>query len=150
MILLPYRMKMPGVVLVVCGLVLSYANMVKHFEFKSLTIPVLAVFSWFSDAKLFVIMRSNLTNEIAITAVLAGLVLLVFSKEKDEAEGIMALRYRAMFTASIIHMVYLFLITFFTYGLAYIIMITAGTVSIFLIYLAIFNMMLKSFRRKAG
>jgi apolipoprotein N-acyltransferase len=140
--LLHYRFKFPGALLFVSGAVLCYLNMVRGFRFEWLTCPVFAVCSSFAKTKFFTLTRSNLTNEIAVILVLAGLFLMVFSQEKNETEKTMSLRFVSMLYAFFIQLVYYVFCTIFFYGISYVVMLCLGMVTLFIFYLVIFRVLL--------
>jgi hypothetical protein len=140
--LLPPQCKFAGIVVVVSGATLGYLCFVGHVEISWLRGPVFALISWFTRPRFLVISQTNLTNELALSLMLIGLCLIIFSREKNECREIAQLRHRSMFYASLAQLAYYGVCIWFMFGLGFIIAAALGIVFLFVFHLAIFNYLL--------
>lgn len=117
--LLPRRFRPGGHALVVAGVTL--ATMRFHFGIKLawLEVPVFAVRSVYLQNQSMRMIRNNLTEELAGLLLLAGLVLVAFSREEREDTGVRERRYRALLQASYLSVSMVALGLLFFYGIAY-------------------------------
>jgi hypothetical protein len=146
--LLPPECKSAGAVTALAGAALCGACFAGHMEISWLRAPVFALLSWFAKPKFLTLSSSNLTNEIALFLILAGLCMMVFSREKDENPEIAALRHRSMFCASLAQSAYFGICVWFTFGLGFILALLIGIVLLFAFHLAIFHYSLLYRRKK--
>jgi hypothetical protein len=100
--------------------------------------PVFAVYSSFLETKTFETFRTNVADEITLILILAGLSLIVFSKEKHEAEGMDALRLKALFMALILNNLFLLFSILFIFGTGFIAMLVLNIFSFVILYLVFF------------
>jgi uncharacterized Tic20 family protein len=77
--------------------------------------PVFAIFSVFLETKFFAIFRTNIADELILLTLLAGLGLIIFSKEKNETEELDLLRLKALAKAGISNLIFLFVSVLFIY-----------------------------------
>lgn len=112
-LLLSYRWKIAGIVLLSIGVFLAITYFWFDFRFK---IPVFAVYSVFLETKTFEVIRTNFADELILLFLLAGLGLVVFSKEKNETQGLDEFRMKAFARAWIANVVFLILSVLFIYG----------------------------------
>ncbi|HPR27019.1 MAG TPA: hypothetical protein PLG29_11695 [Lentimicrobium sp.] len=134
-LLLPYRWKLPGMILSSAGVLL--AVLFTWFDFR-LKIPVFAVYSAFLETKMFVTFRTNFSDELTLLTLLTGLALVAFSKEKNEQQGFDLIRLKAMFRAAMVNTAFLFLSVLFIYGSGFMAVLVANLFSFFVLYLLFF------------
>lgn len=134
-LLLSYRWKIPGMILSFAGVLL--AVMFTWFDFR-LKIPVFAVYSAFLETKMFVVFRTNFSDELTMLTLLTGLALIAFSKEKTEMEGFDLIRMKAMFRAAMVNTAFLFLSLLFIYGSGFMAVLVANLFTFFVLYLLFF------------
>jgi len=142
-LLLPYFWKMAGVVLSVSGTISALLYSLFDFRFK---MPVFAVYSSYLETKFFTSIRTNFAEELTLLLLIAGLSLVIFSKEKEEYEGLEKLRLKALARALLLNNVFLFVSTLFVFGTGYITILVLNVISFQLLYLLFFYLA----KRKAG
>ncbi|MCU0289434.1 MAG: hypothetical protein MUF15_23935, partial [Acidobacteria bacterium] len=103
---LSHRWKWAGAVIFIAGLISAACYIWFDFRFK---VPVFAVYSSFLETKFFAVFRTNFSEELTLLLLISGLSLIIFSKEKNEFEGLDLIRFRALFRALIVNNVLLFL-----------------------------------------
>ena len=91
--LLSYKFKLPGILLVLAGAVLTFFYFGFDFRFE---MPVLAVFSSFMESRFFTTFRTNFADELIMLLFLSGLFMLSFSAEKHEPDSYKSLRIKAL------------------------------------------------------
>ena len=133
--LLSYRWKLPGIILTSAGVLL--AVLFTWFDFR-LKIPVFAVYSAFLETKMFVVFRTNFSDELTLLTLLTGLALIAFSKEKTEMEGFDLIRMKAIFRAAMVNTAFLFLSLLFIYGSGFMAVLVVNLFSFFVFYLLFF------------
>lgn len=133
--LLPYRWKIAGMVLACAGTISAIIYIFFDFSFK---VKVFAVYSSFLATKYFTSFKTNFSDELTLLLLIIGLSLIVFSKEKNETEGLHALRYKALAKALIANTIFLFLSVLFIYGSGFIAILVVNIFSPFIFYLIFF------------
>lgn len=134
-LLLPYRWKLAGIFLVSIGVVLAIIFFWFDFRFK---IPVFAVYSVYLKTKMFVTFQTNFADELILLLLISGLGLLIFSRERNEFEGIDLIRFRAFAKALIANFALLLFSVLFIYGSAFLAMLVVNILSFFVFYLCFF------------
>ena len=133
--LLPYRWKLVGWLLVLSGIVLA----ILYFWFEiRFTMPVFAVFSSYLENKFFVTFPTNVTDDLILLLLISGFGFVMFSKEKTESENLDLIRASALAKASIANIVFLLLSLFFIYGNGFIAIMVINLFSVSLFYLFFF------------
>ena len=69
---------------------------------------------------------------------ISGLALIVFTKEKNETEGLDSIRFRAFFRALTANTIFLLLSVIFVYGSGFIAILVVNIFSLFIFYLLFF------------
>lgn len=144
--LFPYRSRWGGYVAILAGLFSGYlyfwGGRPAFFE-----IPVFAVVTSYAETRWFVFAKTNALDEMAVVFILAGLMLIAFSKERNEDRRLDQIRIRSLFysvyaTISIWILLYLTVFGWPT------IILSAGIFILFLLtYILIFNSSLIRLRR---
>jgi hypothetical protein len=111
-LLFPFYARFIGAVLLLTGIIAGYLYFLggKPPIFET---NVFALVSVYVETRYFVIIRTNLLDEIAAIAIVTGLVFISFSKEKHEKEEYQAFRLKALIKAvysSIVLWILLFLL----------------------------------------
>ena len=135
--LLPYRWKLAGIFLLIAGTVSAIFYIWFDFRFKA---PVFAVYSSFLETKLFSVFRTNFSEELTLLLLISGLSLVIFSKEKNEFEGLDLIRSRALFKALAVNNILLFLSVLLIYGSGFIAILVINIFSFFIFYLLFFHL----------
>jgi hypothetical protein len=133
--LLPYRLKIAGMVLAFAGAISAIIYLFFDYKFK---IPVFAVYSSFLATKYFTSFKTNFLDELTLLLLISGLALIVFTKERNETEGLDSFRFRAIFRALIANTVFLLLSVMFVYGSGFFAILVVNIFSLFIFYLLFF------------
>jgi FlaA1/EpsC-like NDP-sugar epimerase len=80
----------------------------------------------------------NLTNELALSGITIGLLMIVFTKEKVEDEYISMLRLKSLQWAVLLSYVILFIINFSFYGLTFLILLVYNLWTTLIVFIVIF------------
>jgi len=134
-LLLPYRWKFAGILLVCLGTGLAVPYLFFDFRFS---MPVFAVFSSFMETKIFATFRTNFADELTLLLLVAGFSLIVLSKEKHETEKYDDLRLRSLFKAMLVNTVFMLFSLLFIYGAGFLAVLVFNLVSLQLFYLVFF------------
>ena len=136
MVLFPNGLKKIGWLLVAAGLALLVAYFT--FDFR-VSLPVFAIVSVYFDTKLFAIFQTNVADELIMICLLAGLMLVAFSREKEESSQIERIRGLAMSRAAFYNGLFLLVAIVFFYGQAFIAALLLNMCSLFVVYIVIFS-----------
>lgn len=139
-LLLPYQWKLAGIVLALTGTISAIIYIIFDYKFK---MPVFAVYSSYLETKMFESFRTNVADEITLILILAGLSLIVFSREKHEHEGLDEIRLKALFRALIVNNLFLLFSIMFIFGTGFIAALVFNVFSFLLLYLAFFYWQVK-------
>lgn len=107
------------------------------FEIK-LELPVFAVSSYFMEHRMFVTFSTNAADEITLLFLIGGLALITFSKERQEDETVVQMKYRAMTKALMFNTFFLLFCILFIYGGGFVAMLIINLFSVFILYLGFF------------
>lgn len=133
--MLPYKYKIPGIMLVAGGLVLAVLYFTIRLRFE---LPVLALISSYMETRFFATFKTNFADETILLLLLIGLSLWVFSKEKRETANLHNLRIKALVMALITDLVILLFSVLFFYGGAFVAVLVLNLVFPFVLYLVYF------------
>jgi len=133
--LLPFPFKLAGLFLTLGGIAMAVLYI--WFDFRFI-MPVFAVFSSFVETKMFATFRTNFADELAMLLLIAGLGLIVFSKEKNETENLTLVRNKALAKASIANTVFLLFSILFVYGSGFIGILVLNLFAFSIFYLIFF------------
>ncbi len=145
MSLIPRQFKWLGLILIVIAGFLYF-----YFDWYNirLEVPVFAVYSSFMRTRYFVFSRTNFTDELTLLLALAGFMMIVFSKEKNESDEIKLVRYKSFVQAVFINSLFMAFSILFIYGSGFIAMLVFNVISVYLIYLIIFAFQRRKSQRK--
>jgi hypothetical protein len=138
--LLPHYCKTIGTILVLIGIVFSVLYLKFDFNY---TTSVFAVLSIYLENQFFVITQTNIIDEITLILFVVGFGLIVFSKEKNEAEYLNALREKAVTNAIIVNTFFILFSILFIYGGGFLGILGFNLFSVFIFYLIFFYLSLK-------
>jgi len=133
--LLPHKFKIPGIILVVAGLILATLYFVFNFRFE---LPVLAVFSSYMKTNYFTTFKTNFTDESILILLLLGFSLWVFSREKQESNAMVILRVKALKRAVLTDIGILLFTVIFIYGSGFVALVLLNMFLPFVLYLSYF------------
>jgi hypothetical protein len=135
-LLLPNPWKTGGYLLTGCGSALAILYFFFDFKFK---MDVFAIYSSFLETKMFAIIRTNVADELILLLLLAGMGLIIFSKEKIETPHIDAIRTFSLVRALLFNIIFLFLTILFVYGSGFITVLVINLLIFPLLYLFFFH-----------
>ncbi len=144
--MIPYRYKTAGAVMTAAGFIMAILYFTADFRFE---LPVFAVFSSYAETRFLTTFSTNFADELILLTLLAGLLLMVFSREKAEDESFRELRFRAAVHAVLINSGILVFSLLFIYGGGFAGVLIANMYTPFVLYIFIFHR-LKSSGRKSG
>ena len=110
------------------------------FDFR-FSMPVFAIYSSFLKTKMFETFRTNFADELILLLLIAGLGLIVFSKEKMEFEHFDSARTKALVRAVILNNIFLLFSILFVYGSGFIAILVLNLFSLSLFYLFFFYLL---------
>ncbi len=145
-ILLPSRYKTIGVLLLIPSLVLGILYRFFDFSFSFLTFRI----SGSKDAKASGINFDdtiNLTDELALTGLIVGLLFIAFAREKQEDEFIHHTRLESWQWSVLINYGLLLLATWFVHGFAYIDVMMYNMLTVLIIFIGRFHFVLMKARK---
>lgn len=119
--LLPNSFKKPGFILIVIGFALWIYGGISGYNIPWLTIRVPSLFNQVNDPDqgFATLINNNVLDEIIALLLIAGGILIGFSKEKTESEFTMAIRHSSILWAVLIWHIILFLGIIFLYDFAF-------------------------------
>jgi len=138
--LLSYKFKLPGFILILAGTVLTIFYFGFDFRFE---MPVLALFSSFMESKFFATFHTNFADELIMILFLSGFFLLSFSKDKHEIDSYKSIRIKALIKTVVADSIIVMLVLFFVYGSGFIAFAIINLFLPFILYLIIFNVLKK-------
>lgn len=134
------KLKKFGWLLVVAGLALMLVYFTLNFR---ISLPVFAIVSVYFDTKWFSGFQTNVADELIMLCLLAGLMMVAFSREKHESAALDRIRGQAMFRAALYNGLFLLVAVLFLYGQAFIAALLLNMCSSIVIYIALFNYLKK-------
>ena len=143
--LLPHFYKTIGILLLLLGIV--FCVLYLKFDFNYTT-SVFAVISIYLDNRFFTITKTNIIDEITLMLFVVGFALIVFSKEKKEAEYLNAFREKALVKAVLVNTFLMLFSIFFIYGGGFLGVLVFNVFSVFIFYLIFFYLSLRKQHRE--
>ncbi len=139
--LLPNRLKYIGWAITIPAFVLMILNLQYGFTFKFLDYAAKGVQKIsFDNGFLFNIQYNNFTDEIGSLVLLTGLLLIAFSKEKDEDERISKLRLESLLWAVFINSVFIAISIIFFYSELFLKIMAYNICSTLILFIIRFNL----------
>lgn len=136
--LLPYRWKIAGIVMAIAGMAGAAVYGFFDFRFK---VPVFAVVSIFVEPKFFTVFQTNFSEEVVLFFLITGLNLIIFSKERNEAEALDTIRLKAFAKAIITNAAVQLFAVLFIYGAGFAAVMVFNLLSVNILYLIFFYRM---------
>lgn len=109
--LLPTSWKWPGAILSILGLALGFAAELGEFSFSWLVFKVREEKGMFSLSA-----EEDFTNEVALTFTVAGLLILAFTRERDEDERVRLIRLEAFQWSILVNFIIVLIGNWVLYG----------------------------------
>lgn len=135
-LLLPNRYKLIGLFVFIPFLLLGIAVRFYEFGFAFLE------FSVRTDNGIFDNNHQDLTDEIALTGIIIGLLLIAFSREKEEDEFIGKIRLESLQWAVLINYILLLIATWMVYNFSFIDVMMYNMLTVLLIFILRFHIVL--------
>lgn len=133
-LLLPNRYKLIGLLILIPSLVLGIAVYFFEFSFSFLnTRP---------NEGLNLDPSTDFTDEVALTGMIIGLLLIAFSREKEEDEFINKIRLESLQWAILFNYILLLIATWAVYGLDFIDVMVYNMLTILLIFIIRFHILI--------
>jgi len=136
---LPKSFRYAGWLFVILGIVSAVFRFHYGIKPEFLEIKVFAIYSSFLQSKYFSFITNNYIEEITGLLVLTGLLFIAFSKEKNDNEEIMLLRFRSLFLSVYINSMLLILSLLFVFGLGFVDVLVLNIFSLPVIYIIVFR-----------
>lgn len=143
-LLLPNRYKVYGWIIFLIFAMLGLACL--YFEFK---IPGFQLYNSPSQG-LLDFNDYNLTNELALTGVVLGLLLIAFAKEKNEDEYISHLRLKSWQWSVLVSYLILIVIVFAVYGTTFFSVLFYNIFTLLLVFIGKFNYSLYALKKEGS
>ncbi|MHA4846643.1 hypothetical protein ACX0G7_20905 [Flavitalea antarctica] len=136
-LLIPSRYKILGLVILIPSLLLGFWWRFYEFEVGFLTIK-----SSKEGTSVFKDLQLNFTDEIALAGIIAGLLLIAFSREKHEDEFINRIRLESLQWAVLVNYVLLIIAAFLVYGWSFIDVMMYNMLTVLIIFILRFHLIL--------
>jgi hypothetical protein len=138
MILLPYRWKYVGWMLLTVGIILAGIYLTNEF---TLRMPVFAVFSSFMETRMFVTFKTNVADDIILLLLVTGFGMSIGSRERVESEKMDLARGKAFTKAFLWNTLLLLFCILFVYGGGFLGVLIFNLFSFSILYLVFFNLL---------
>lgn len=150
-LLLPNRYKLIGWIIATPSFLLMLAVLHGDFAFGFLEYSNGAddIKKFFSTGTLFSLYSNNFTDELGGILLITGLLLIAFSKEKDEDERIAALRLESLLWAVLINSILLILAMIFLYNGLFLQAMAYNICTTLILFIIRFNLKLYTDKRNA-
>src|SRR6478735_3013418 len=132
-LLIPSRFKFIGLVILIPSILLGIWWRFFEFEIGFLTIKSNRV-----GSSIFEGLNLNFTDEIALTGIITGLLLIAFSREKQEDEFINRIRLESLQWAVLVNYVLLIIAAFLVHGWSFIDVMMYNMLTVLIIFIARF------------
>lgn len=141
-LLLPHRFKLIGIIVLIPFLVLGIAFRFFDFGFEFLTIKPHKPDPIFNT-------QQNLTDELALTGIIIGLLFIAFSSEREEDEFINKIRLESLQWAVLLNYILLIIATWVIYDTAYFDVMIYNMLTILLLFIFRFHIILWRYQYSA-
>jgi hypothetical protein len=144
--LFPNKSRLLGLTLLLIGIVLTYIRFSIGIKPEYLNQKVFAIYSSFLEKSYFTITTNNIFEEICGLSVLIGLVIIAFSKEKQENEKVQEIRLYSFLYAVYANIIITFLTFIFIYGIGFVAFTMLNMYLVLILYIIIFRYQLYKIR----
>ena len=146
--LLPRGFRFVGLIFTGLGTILGIMRFYFDFKPDMFDQKVFAVYSVYLKTRTMKVESNQLIEEIVGLLVILGLLMIAFSREKDENPQISSTRLKAFFISFYINTAFLIFSILFTFGLAFIYMTVLYLVLPLSIYVIVFQILVGIKRKK--
>jgi hypothetical protein len=133
-LLLPYRCKLIGLLVFLPSLILGIAIYFYDFNFSILESAGTTIKLETSGTQMNVSDARNYTDELALTGMIIGLLMIAFSRQKEEDEFINKIRLESLQWAILVNYILLIIATWAVYGFDYIDVMIYNMLTVLLIF----------------
>jgi hypothetical protein len=140
--LLPARLRLPGIVLTLLGIVMLLAKYKFNYKPDFLNMKMFAIYSFYIETKTFSIVTNQMLEEFAGIILLCGLFFIAFSKEKVETEVTNSLRLKAFMLTAYFNLFFIIASALFFFGFGFVGALVVFAVAWLLFYLLTFRYLL--------
>ena len=144
-LLLPHSYKRTGIIILLPALALGILVRFFDFTFAFLTLP--NGIASIKNKNLHLSEQINLTDELALTGIITGLLFIAFAREKKEDEYIAHTRLESLKWAVLINYILLLVVTWLVHGFAYIDVMMYNMLTVLIIFIIRFNYVLNSSKK---
>ena len=144
-LLLANRYKRIGLILLLPSLVLGI--MVRFFDFQFSFLTLQFVKTRINSKDMHLEDTINLTDELALTGIIIGLLFIAFAREKAEDEYIAQTRLESLKWAVLINYILLLVATWLVHGFAYIDVMMYNMLTVLILFIIRFNYVLNNSKK---
>jgi len=144
-LLLANRYKRIGLILLLPSLVLGI--MVRFFDFQFSFLTLQFVKTRINSKDMHLEDTINLTDELALTGIIIGLLFIAFAREKTEDEYIAQTRLESLKWAVLINYILLLVATWLVHGFAYIDVMMYNMLTVLILFIIRFNYVLNNSKK---
>jgi hypothetical protein len=143
-LLLPNKYKKIGIILLIPSLLFGALVRFNDLAFDFLELPFGKKIS--SGSFLNLDEQINLTDELALTGIIVGLLFIAFAREKQEDEYINTIRLQSLQWAVLTNYILLLVATWLVHGFAYIDVMMYNMLTVLIIFILRFHLVLRKNR----
>ena len=139
--LFPNRFKKIGLIILIPSLILGLITLITDLEptFLDLNVPAIFVNDIFGDQEFLGFTENNILNEICGALLITSLILVAFSKEKQEDELIAKIRLESLVWATYLNYGILLFAMLFVYELSFLWVMIFNMFTILMFFIIRFN-----------
>ncbi len=139
---MPRGLRPVGIVFAGIGVILLFIRFYYGIKPEIFNMKMFAIFSSYLESKYFEVLKNQMIEEFGGILVLLGLFISAFTKEREEYEGLNALRLRSFFITIYINTVFLILAILFTFGFGFVYMMLLNLILWLIIYIITFRILI--------
>jgi uncharacterized membrane protein len=133
-LMLPSRFRLPGLALAITGLAAGIAHLFFEWQPAFLDVNLPNWIRLIGDKGFLAETVNNLTDEIALTLAVAGLLIVAFSREPVEDEFIQATRLKSLQWAVLVNTILLLIACWLVYGMQFFTVLVFNALTVLLIF----------------
>jgi glucose uptake protein GlcU len=146
--LLPSGLRIPGIFMVITGVLLLIAKYEFNYKPDFLNLKVFAIYTMYIKSQTFTFITHQMIEDLAGILLIAGLFITAFTREKVEHEGLDALRLKAFFVTAYFNLFYLLFAILFFFGFGYVAAMIFFAIGWLIAYLFYFRYLVYNSRSK--
>lgn len=147
--LFPSKFKIIGWLVFIPSAIVGVVTLMANYEPEAFNFNVPAIFidEIFGKQQLFGMINTNILNEILGVLIIVSLVLIAFSKEKQEDEYISKIRLESLVWAVYVNYGILFLTMLFVFGISFLWVMLFNMFTILLFFIIRFNWQISNLKK---